>query len=138
MVRNPHEPIASELGDAPLMLQQPSEAPPLLGQVQDVESVRSFRQEWVNQRTASTLSPGRRLRAWAGRISGRTDRRLLFAIAQATDAVAAQCDLIVDRLASHEAITGDVTRTYGEEIAQLRSEVLHLQRVVESDHRPHE
>jgi hypothetical protein len=72
------------------------------------------------------------LRAWAGRISGRADRRLLFAIAHATDAIAARCDVIADRLATQEAITGDITRAYGEEISQLRSEVIHLQRVVGS------
>jgi hypothetical protein len=138
MVRNPHDPIASEPDDAPHMLQQPSETPPPLGRLGDVDSVRSFRQEWVSQRSTHTLSPWRRLRAWAGRISGRTDRRLLFAIAQATDAVAAHCDLIADRLGSQEIITGDVTRTFGEEISQLRSEVLHLQRVVRSDPSPHE
>ena len=74
----------------------------------------------------------RAVRAWAGRVSGRSDRRLLLALASATDAVAAQCDHVVDRLTTQEAVSTDVATVFGEEITQLRAEVLHLQRVVAS------
>ena len=80
----------------------------------------------------TALSLRSTVRSWAGRVSGRSDRRLLLALASATDAVAAHCDLIVDRLTTQEAVTADVTGAFGEEIAQLRAEVLHLQRVVAS------
>ena len=138
MVLDPHNPIAGEPEDAPRMLKQPSEAPRTLGHVGDTESVRSFRQEWESRRASHTSSPRGKLRAWAGRVTGRTDRRLLVAIAHATDAIAAHCDLIADRLGSQETVTGDVTRAFGEEISQLRSEVIHLQRVVRSVDPPHE
>jgi len=78
------------------------------------------------------------VRAWAGRVSGRSDRRLLVALAQATEAIAAQCDLLADRLASQETITADVTAAYGEEITQLRAEVRHLQRQVAPHDASHE
>lgn len=135
MVRDPDIPMNGEPDDAPPMLRQPSESPPRVGHVGDTDPVQSFRREWVSRRS-DTLSPRERLRAWAGRISGRADRRLLFAIAHATDAIAAQCDVIADRLATQETITGDITRAYGEEISQLRSEVIHLQRVVGSTRPP--
>jgi hypothetical protein len=138
MVFDPHIPIAGEPEHAPPMLQQPSESPPPVGHVGDTDRVQSFRREWRSRGTSDNSSPGRRLRAWAGRASGRADRRLLFAIAHATDAIAAHCDLIADRLATQEAITGDISRAFGEEISQLRSEVIHLQRVVVSTRSPHE
>lgn len=139
MVLDPHNAVAGEPDSAPRMLGQPSEAPPSLGHVGDTEPLQSFRQAWVSWGTGShPSSPRRKLRAWAGRVSGRADRRLLSAVAHATDAVAAHCDLIADRLGSLETITGDVTNTFGEEISHLRAEVMHLQRVVASLHPPHE
>ena len=71
---------------------------------------------------------GGSFRAWAARVSGRADRRLLLALARATDAVAAHCDQLVDRLAAQEAVTADVAGSFGQELALLRAEVLHLQR----------
>ena len=67
-----------------------------------------------------------------GRVSGRSDRRLIMALAHATDALATHCDLLVDRLASQEAVTSDVAGAFGEEITRLRAEVVHLQRLVTS------
>jgi hypothetical protein len=136
MALDPDNSIAGESAHAPRMLEQPSEARPSLGRVGDTEPVRSVRQTWMSRHTSHTSPLGRRLRAWAGRVSGRADRRLLFAIAHATDAIAAHCDLIADRLESQETITGDVTHAFGEEISRLRSEVIHLQRVVGSAHPP--
>lgn len=75
-----------------------------------------------------------KLRAWAGRVSGRADRRLLFAVVDATDALVTSCNQLADRLAAQEAVNADVTAAFGEEITQLRAEVIHLQRVVDSLH----
>ncbi len=97
-----------------------------------------FRRQWSNRRLGASSSLGGRLRMWAGRVSGRSDRRLLFALADATAAVADHTDLLVDRLAVQEAVTADVTGTFSEEIAQLRAEVHHLQRMVTSLQRPTE
>ena len=55
---------------------------------------------------------------------------MLLALAQATEAIAAQCDLLADRLAAHETVSADVTGAYGEDITRLRAEALHLQRLV--------
>ena len=78
----------------------------------------------------------RSLRAWAGRVSGRADRRLLLALADATEAMVAQCDLLCDRLAAQEAVTADVVGAFGQEIALLRAEVEHLQHQVASRQGP--
>jgi hypothetical protein len=110
------------------MLRQPADAPPPLGHVGDSAPVLSLRRVWSGRKARA----GGSLRAWAGRVSGRADRRLLFALADATEALAAQCDLLSDRLAAQEAVTADVTSAFGQDIAQLRAEVLHLQRLVAS------
>jgi hypothetical protein len=53
-------------------------------------------------------------------------------VARATDAVAAQCDALTERLALQEATMADVTATFGQELARLRAEVQHLRRLVGS------
>ena len=88
----------------------------------------AFRRVW-SDRNASTK---RSLRSWAGRISGRADRRLLVALVGATEAIATHCDLLADRLAVQEAVTQDVAESFGQEIVQLRAEVLRLQTQVSS------
>ncbi len=52
----------------------------------------------------------------------------------ATDALVTSCNQLADRLAAQEAVNADVTAAFGEEITQLRAEVIHLQRVVDSLH----
>jgi hypothetical protein len=94
--------------------------------------VVSFRRVRAD-RQAST---GRSLRSWAGRVSGRADRRLLNALVDATDAVAAHCDLLTDRINARDAISADVTDSLGEEVARLRAEVVHLQRLMTGTERP--
>jgi hypothetical protein len=128
MVRDPHDPVAGGSERAPRMLHQPADAPPPLGRVGDSAPVLSFRRVWSGRKAGT----GGSLRAWAGRVSGRADRRLLLALADATEALAAQCDLLIDRFTAQEAVTADVAGAFGQDIAQLRAEVLHLQRQVAS------
>jgi hypothetical protein len=133
MARDPHTAVDGDPDGAPPMLRQPADAPAPLGHVGDLEPVQAFRRVWASQSAADrSASVGVRIRAWAGRVTGRADRHLLRNVAHATDAIAARCDLLTDRLASQEAITADLTHSFGEEIARLRAEVLHLQRVVVS------
>jgi hypothetical protein len=136
MVLDPHHAIAGEQGDAPRALRQPADAPPPLGHVGGVEPVQSLSRVWAGRRDGAGRPASLRgtVRAWLGRISGRSDRRLLFALADATEAIAAHCDLLGDRLAVQEAVTADVAGAFGEEITSLRAEVLHLQRLVMSLH----
>jgi (p)ppGpp synthase/HD superfamily hydrolase len=54
-------------------------------------------------------------------------------LAEATDAVTAQCDVLTDRLAAREAVSADVAESFGQEVARLRAEVAHLQRLVASN-----
>jgi hypothetical protein len=75
-----------------------------------------------------------RARAWAGRVSGRSDRRLLDAVTDATDAIAGRCDVVMERLAAEEAVVADVARALGEELTQLRVEVVRLREAVASLH----
>lgn len=121
MVRDPHDAGA---GAAPRMLSQPADAPPPLASVSSSEGVDAFRRVWSDRNNA----PRRSLRTLAGRVSGRADRRLLLAVAGATDAIAARCDLVIDRLTAQGAVTADVAESFGQEIVQLRAEVQRLQR----------
>jgi hypothetical protein len=124
MGREPEDAVAEESARAPRMLRQPADAPPPLGPVGASDAMASFRRIW-SDRSAAT---GRSLRSWAGRVSGRSDRRLLVAVAGAAEAMAQRCDLLLDRLATQEAVTADIAASFGQEIVQLRAEVIHLQR----------
>ena len=110
------------------MLRHPADAPPPAEHIGASEQVVLFRRVWSDRQIGS----GRSLRGWAGRISGRSDRRLLLALASATEAMAAHCDLLVDRLTAQEAVTADVAGAFGQEIAQLRAEVAHLRRSLDA------
>ena len=127
MVLDPHNPMTGEPETRrPCSSNHPSPRPCWIrGRHRSRTVLPSGVDEPANSNDSFT---GAKLRAWAGRVSGRADRRLLFAIAHATDAIAAHCDLIADRLATQETITADISRAFGEEISQLRSEVIHLQR----------
>jgi hypothetical protein len=122
MVRDPHEAIADEAERAPRMLHRPADAPPPLGHVGSLDAVASFRRVVADREAGGRRS----LRAWAGRVSGRADRRLLLAQAAATEAVVAHCDLLVDRLTALEAVTADTAGASSEEITRLRAEVVRL------------
>jgi hypothetical protein len=54
----------------------------------------------------------------------------LRTLADATDATAAHVDGMVDRINAQEAVTGDVARALGQEIAVLRAEVMELRRSI--------
>jgi hypothetical protein len=115
------------------VLTHPAEVPPPLAHVGAGEALQTFRSAWATHaERARSSRVAARLRALAGRVTGRSDRYLLSTVARATDAVAVQCDALTDRLVSQEAITGDVTVTFGQELAQLRAEVQHLRRLVGS------
>ncbi len=131
MVFDPHHAVAGDPEEPPRTLRQPADPPPPPGHVRDTDALQSFFRLWESRRaTGTSPSPGRAVRAWVGRISGRSNRHLLVALAQATESIAAQCDLLADRLAAHETVTADVTGAFGEELTRLRAEVLHLQRLV--------
>ena len=119
---------------APRMLRRPAEAPDRLPRARDDDAVRSFSDEWRAQRerTQAPLPWRARARRWVGRVSGRSDRRLLFALAHATDELVTHCDRLEDRLHQQEAITRDVADAYGEDLARLRAEVVHLRELVAS------
>jgi hypothetical protein len=110
------------------MLRRPADAPPPLGPASGTEGVSTFRRVWSEKNAGATGS----IRAWAGRVSGRSDRRLLLALAGATEALAVHCDLLVERLTAQEAVTADVASSFGQEIVQLRAEVDRLQRSVDA------
>jgi hypothetical protein len=114
------------------MLRQPADAPPPLGHVGTTEAVQSFHRIWPYRNASSRRS----FRAWAGRISGRADRHLLHALAETTYAIAIQCDLLADRIAARDAVGAEVADSLGEEVALLRGEVSHLQRLVGSPPEP--
>jgi hypothetical protein len=124
------------LDHPPRMLRQPAEPLPELGRIADSEPVRTLRRELSSRREhpdARRSRPVRaRARAWAGRVTGRADRRLLDAIAGATEVLVRQCDLIIDRLETQEHQISDITQALGEDITHLRAEVLHVRGLVAS------
>jgi hypothetical protein len=128
MVRDAHDALNDASVPAPLMLRRPTEMPAPLGSASATEGVSTFRRLWADKNHGGTRS----MRAWAGRVSGRSDRRLLLAVAGATEAMAAHCDLLVERLTAQEAVTADVASSFGHEIVQLRAEVDRLQRSVDA------
>jgi hypothetical protein len=73
-----------------------------------------------------------RVRAWMGRVTGRRNRYVLEAVVRATDEIADRCDELTTRLMDQAAVTAEMASIFGEELARLRAEVLHLQRTIDS------
>jgi hypothetical protein len=142
MVFDPGRPVASD-GEAgtdpqpPHMLRRPADPPPPMGRLAQSAAMRAF---WTED-AARREPPGRgslraRARRWAGRISGRADRRLLVALADAVNVLTERCDSIADRLESQEALASDITESFGSELAHLRAEVGHLRALAASLENP--
>jgi hypothetical protein len=132
MVRDAQNAVGDEFEPAPRMLRQPAEAAPPLGHVTTSAPLVSLRRVRSDQESGARRS----LRGWVARISGRSDRRLLLALAQSTEAMATQLDLLTDRLMSQEAITADITDAFGRELARLRAELTHVRRGVATPREP--
>ncbi len=122
------------VADAPRPWAQPVDAPAPLRRPGDHDAVRSLRSIVQDEAARQTGSLRQRARAWAGRASGRTERRLHASLAAATESLAGSCDELVDRVTRLERVTEDVTGTLGEELTRLRAEVGHLRRLVDARH----
>lgn len=132
----PDRPIAGDTapnpvqGQPPQMLSRPAESAPRLDRVSNDEAVRHFQAVFAAQNRPRELrgldSLRVRVRGWAGRLSGRANRRQVHALAAATEALVQRCDALVDRLGALESLTTEVTETFGAELARLRAEVAHL------------
>lgn len=125
--------LISHEGRAPQFLKQAADAPPPLGRVGDTASVRSFRDAWASRsdRAASSSFPIR-VRAWIGRVTGRSDRYLAQRSAAATDEVVSHCDALTDHVVALERLVSEVAGVFGQELAQLRAEVQSLRRIATS------
>jgi len=114
----------------PLMLSRPAEPPPPLPRASDNEAIQQFREEFVAQDRSGDVrglgSVRARMRRLAGRVSGRANRRRVRVLAGATETLVQRCDDLVDRLVAVESLVGEVTETFGAELANLRAEVAHL------------
>jgi hypothetical protein len=128
MVRDAHDAVAGHPEPAPRMLRQPADAPPPVEHIGASAPVMLFRRVWSD----GQIRTKRTLRGWAARITGRSDRRLLLALASATDATAAHCDILVDRITAQEVLTADLAATFGRDITELRAEVAHLRRSLDA------
>lgn len=118
--------------EPPQMLHRPADAPPTLEPVSGLAPVQAFRHEFAAQ---LQMHHSRRLgslrattRAWAGRVSGRADRRLLFRLSEALDAVVVQVDSLTDHVTSLEMLTADIASAYGEDLTRLRAEIAGVRR----------
>jgi hypothetical protein len=128
MVRDAHDALTEGSAPAPHTLRRPADAPPPLAPASGTEGVSTFRRVWSEKNAGATRS----FRSWAGRVSGRSDRRLLLALAGAVESLAVHCDQLVEHLTAQEAVTADVASSFGQEIVQLRAEVDRLQRSVDA------
>ena len=126
MVRDAQDAIGDEFEPAPRVLRRPADAAPPLGHVATSAPLVSLRGVRSDQENRARRS----LRGWAARISGRSDRRLLLALVDATEVMVTQLDLLTDRLMSQEAMTADITDAFGQELALLRAELTHVRRSV--------
>jgi len=137
MVRDPDQgepdPVLSAppMDAAPSMVGQPLDALSPLERVSDLDGVRALRRERTARLHAD--SPGQvrtRARSWAGRVSGRADRRLLQAVAEAVDALAVHSDALVDRVNLQLGRENEISASFLEEVSRLRAEVIHLRGLV--------
>ena len=123
---------------APKLLGRPAEAPLPLPHFGGSEPIRTLHEQWAGRAPGPRPASVRQAaRAWVsgspilGR--GRANRRLLGSLIRTTDALAAHCDQIADRLAAQEALVQEVTEAFGEDVTRLRAEVLRLQRLIPSE-----
>lgn len=131
MAFEPHELApGADASSAPRLLSRPTDAPPRLGRVADGPALAALGHEWslhgARRRTMWAGSPGDTARLWAGRLTGRSRRRLVDALAGATIELADRCEVLTDRMMTQEEVTEDVATAYGEELSRLRAEVQHL------------
>jgi hypothetical protein len=105
-----------------------------LGRVADGPALQALRHEWslhgVRRRALRSGSFRDTARLWAGRLTGRSRRRLVAALAGATLELADRCEVLTDRLMTQEDVTEDVATAFGEELSRLRAEVMHLARLL--------
>ena len=114
MAFDPHGGLAPETdaSAAPRLLRRPTEAPPRLDRVADGPALQALRHEW-------SLHTARRRALWSGslptppgsgpeRVSGRSRRRLVAALAGATLELADRCEVLTDRTMATEEVTEDV------------------------------
>jgi hypothetical protein len=138
MVRDPDlgladSPVQAPQGvSAPPMFRQPADPPPPLARVGDLDPIRAVRREHAARLHTARGPAGfrTRARAWAGRVTGRADRRLLQALTEAIDALAVHSDGMVDRINSQLDKDSEVIAALGEEISWLRAEVIALREIV--------
>jgi hypothetical protein len=119
---------------SPPTLGRPTDPPPALARVSLTASVQNFQRELSLQlqirRTPRLGNFRASARAWAGRVSGRAERRLLIAVAEAVEALIAHSDALTDRITSQEELTAEVAASYGGDLTRLRAEVIHLKRLI--------
>jgi hypothetical protein len=115
------------------MLRRPADAHPSLPLLADGDAVRQLRAAMASLAARDTTgSLLEHVRAWVGRVTGRSNRYVLEAVVLAIGEIADRCDELTIRLNEQEALTVDVARTFGEELARLRAEVLHLESTIDS------
>jgi hypothetical protein len=120
------------------MLSRPVDPPPALPHLTDSEPIRILG-EARQHRLAHEAGPlRRRLRTWASHVTGRSDRRLLQALTDASETLTARCDLLADRILAVEAVSAELAEVLGRELTLLRAEVERLRESNATSHVPNE
>ena len=136
MVLDHRRVVAVESDNAPQMLRRPADATPALPLLAAGDGMRDLRAALASlaARDATGTLPVR-VRSWMGRVTGRRNRYVLEAVVRATDEIADRCDELTTQLIDQGAVTAELASIFGEELARLRAEVLHLQRTIDSSGR---
>jgi hypothetical protein len=117
----------------PKMLRQPADAPPPLTPLGQNEHLSSLHLGWARlygqpEGDTSPRATWQRARGKARRslpMAG-ADRELLGALIRAVDAIALRCDELADRLTTQEALTEDVTESFGADLTHLRADLIRV------------
>ena len=119
----------------PAMFDRPADTPQPIPITSSVV-VQNFRRELSSQvqmrRSRRLGSLRASARAWAGRVSGRADRRLLLSLAEVTNALIEHCDSLVEHINRNQTLAEHVTASFGEDLTHLRAEVNSLHRSISS------
>ena len=145
MVFEPQQPVSgpsekgSDVASPPVMFDRPADPPHPVAVTQS-GTVQGFRRELSAQlqmrRSRRLGSLRATVRAWAGRVSGRADRRLLFSLAEVTNALLEHCDSLVEHISRDETLAEHVIASFGEDLTHLRAEVNGLRRSISSQEEP--
>lgn len=124
-----HEGANARPDEPPTMLHHAFDAAPHLDPVRTTDTVTSMHQTWARvatgdaERSASRGKVGRLLEGLSAQ-AVRDDRTMLGELIRATDALAARCDELADRVMALEGALAEMVDVFGADLTRLRAATL--------------